>query len=155
MPNPLPRSTTSCLLRGARAWVLIAVAEMLHGVARNIFLVPRVGDLASRQIGVFTGSLIILAIACATIRWIRPSDQRELRAVGAMWLGLMLAFEVSLGRAFGMSWDRILSDYEPWRGGFMVVGMTVIACAPTLAARLRGVTVAPACDGRPPRREHR
>jgi hypothetical protein len=41
----------------------LTAAEILHRIARTVLLVPYVGDLQSRQIGVFTGSLIILAIA--------------------------------------------------------------------------------------------
>ena len=39
------------------------VAEILHGIASGIFLVPHVGEFRSSQIGVFTGSVIILAVA--------------------------------------------------------------------------------------------
>jgi hypothetical protein len=37
--------------------------EFLPGIARAFWLVPVVGDLPSRQIGVFTGSVINLTIA--------------------------------------------------------------------------------------------
>ena len=43
--------------------------------------------------------------------------------VGALWVALTLTFEILLGRAIGASWDRILSDYNPARGGFMLAGL--------------------------------
>ncbi len=49
--------------------VLIA-AEILHGILRAILFVPLVGEFRSNQIGVFTGSAIIVGIAYLTIRWI-------------------------------------------------------------------------------------
>jgi hypothetical protein len=49
----------------------------------------------------------------------------------------MLVFEVTLGRALGLSWERIVSDYLPSQGGLMIVGMTVLALAPSIAFRLR------------------
>jgi hypothetical protein len=48
--------------------ILIA-AQILHGIARAVLLVPGVGDFWPRQIGVFSGFLIILAIALVFVRW--------------------------------------------------------------------------------------
>jgi len=125
------------LLRGFVVWLVIAVTEVLHGALRTLFVAPVVGDLASRQIGVFTGSLLILSIAYLSIRWIGARQCRDLVAVGLLWLALMLAFEIALGRALGASWERILADYLPWRGGFMLAGMAVLALAPMLTAAMR------------------
>jgi hypothetical protein len=58
-------------------------------------------------------------------------------AVGAFWVLLMLVFEFALGRALGEGWDRILADYNPVRGGFMMLGMLFLFLSPMLAARLR------------------
>jgi len=126
-------SIGTCLLRGVAVWILIALAETVHGTMRTIFLEPRVGDLASRQIGVVTGSLMILAIAYLTIDWVGASKARQLAAVGTLWLVLMLTFEVTLGRALGLPWEQIASDYLPAQGGFMIVGMTILALSPSLA----------------------
>lgn len=130
-------SNGASLLRGLAVWILIAVAETVHGTLRAIFLAPTIGDLASRQIGVLTGSLMILAIAYLTIDWIGASKSRTLLAVGTLWLVLMLGFEASLGRALGLSWERIASDYLPSQGGMMIVGMIVLALSPTMAFHLR------------------
>lgn len=126
------------LLRSLGVLVLIALAETIHGTLRTLFLLPAVGDLASRQIGVLTGSIMILLITNATIGWIGAKETGSLLAVGGFWLILMLSFEVAVGRALGFSWERIISDYVPWRGGFMIAGMTILALSPLITARLRG-----------------
>jgi drug/metabolite transporter superfamily protein YnfA len=130
-------SNRACLVRGFAVWILIALAETIHGTLRTILLAPRVGDQASRQVGVLTGSLMIMVIAYITITWIGASTGRQQAAIGALWVGLMLIFEVTLGRALGLSWERIASDYLPSQGGLMVLGMAVLALAPTIAFRLR------------------
>jgi hypothetical protein len=132
-------SVGTCLLRGLAVWTLIALAETVHGTMRTIVLEPRVGDLASRQIGVLMGSLMILVIAYLTIDWIGARKAKSLVAVGTLWLVLMLAFEVTLGRALGLSWERIMSDYVPSQGGLMIVGMAVLALSPSIAFRLRSL----------------
>ncbi len=125
------------LLRASAAWLLVAVAESIHGTLRALFLAPVVGDLASRQVGVLTGSLMVLLLAWATIRWIGARGTRELLATGALWLVLMLCLEVAVGRALGLPWERIAADYQPWNGGYMAVGMCVLASAPWIADRVR------------------
>jgi hypothetical protein len=62
--------------RALVAGVVIIAAETVHGVLRQLLLVPIVGDLRARQIGVLIGSAIIFAIAWALARWI---DARSLR----------------------------------------------------------------------------
>lgn len=130
------------LTRTLTVWLLIIVAETIHGVLRGLFLVPVVGDLRARQIGVVIGSLIILAIVIASIRWIGAKTRRELLAVGALWLALTLAFEFLFGRyVAGASWQRLLSDYDPTRGGFLALGMVVLALSPLIAGKLRRLPI--------------
>jgi hypothetical protein len=117
--------------------MLIVLAETVHGAVREMFIAPVLGDLHARQLGVLAGSLIIFAIACGTIRWMRLTLPRAQLQAGAIWVVLTAAFEVLLGLAVGASWDRILSDYNPARGGFMLLGLGFMFFAPRLAAKLR------------------
>ena len=136
-PGAMQGGQVRWLSRSFIVWLLIALAEVLHGALRTFCLKPVVGDLASRQIGVFTGSVIILTIAYTTVRWIGARGVLQLLGVGTLWLLLMIGFEIALGRVFDMSWERILADYLPWEGGFMVLGMGFLALSPTIATHLR------------------
>jgi hypothetical protein len=117
--------------------MLIILAETLHGLAREIFIAPVLGDLRARQVGVFIGCVLILLIAWPTARWVGARTTRTQLWVGAYWVALTLAFEFALGRALGASWERIFEDYNPARGGFMMLGMVFLFLSPMLAARLR------------------
>ncbi len=128
-------------IRAVVVWLLLALVEVVHGTLRAIFLAPRIGDLPSRQVGVVVGSVLILGIAWLTSAWIGARSRRSLAAIGVLWLVLMLTFEITLGRALGLSWERIASDYVPSRGGYMAIGMAVLAAAPWIAARLRGAVL--------------
>ena len=127
------------------AWMLIMLLESVHGALREIFIAPQIGDLHARQLGVLVGSGIVFAVAWILIRWIGVRDRQRLLLVGALWVALTLCFEIALGRAIGASWERILSDYNPLRGGFMVLGLAFMWVAPLLAARSRSLTT----GGRP------
>lgn len=126
------------LLRCIIIWLFIVFAEIIHGVLRGVFLVPVVGDLRSRQIGVFTGSILILIIAFAFIRWIGAIGKRQLLGIGILWLILMLGFETAFGRfVIGLPWERIAFDYNMAKGGLLPIGMLVLAAAPLIAAKVR------------------
>ena len=125
--------------RALLVWMLMMLAETAHGMAREIFISPVIGDVRARQLGVLVGSLLVLGIAWLCARWLDARERRAQWIVGAFWVGLTVAFELLLGRALGASWERILSDYNPARGGFMIAGLAVMFLAPMLAARLRGV----------------
>ena len=77
-------------------WILIAVAESVHGTLRRLFLVPRIGELLSHQIGVVIGSAIIFIIAWLCIRWFGPGSRWQQLQVGALWVVLTLIFEFTL-----------------------------------------------------------
>lgn len=118
------------------AWLAIIIAESVHGVLRQVILVPRIGDLPARQWGVLTGSLIIFAIALAIVRWMGAQTISDRLRVGGVWTVLIVGFEVGLGRALDLSWDRIVSDYDVTRGGFMLLGLLFLLLSPVLAGAI-------------------
>jgi hypothetical protein len=126
--------------RALLVWMLIILAETFHGLARDIFIAPVLGDLRARQLGVLAGSVIVLAIAWLSARWLGAYSRRTQIFVGAFWVFLTVIFEISLGRAIGVSWERILSDFNPARGGFMIAGLAAMFIAPMLAMKLRRAT---------------
>jgi hypothetical protein len=120
-------------------WLVLICAETLHGIARGIFLVPHVGEFRSNQIGVFTGSVLILVIALIFVRWIGATGRAQLLIVGLLWLGLTLAFEMLFGRfVMGASWERLAADYNVLEGGLLPFGMIVLLLAPLVAGSVRG-----------------
>jgi len=101
-------------------WLVLLAVEFLHGTLRVIFLVPRVGDLPSRQIGVFTGSFLILSVVYFFIPWFGHLSTRTLLTIGFVWLILTVLFEFAMGRP-----DVILLD-------LVMLKMTGVEVAPIL-----------------------
>ena len=127
----------SILRRAFLIWTLIIAAEFLHGILRVLLLEPLVGDFRARQIAVFTGMLIILTISRLFVGWLRAANDFQLFLAGLIWVVLTIAFEISLGRLLGFSWERILSDYDISNGGLMLLGLLFLMFAPLIAAKLR------------------
>jgi hypothetical protein len=123
--------------RAFMVWLVIILAETLHGILRQLFLTPAVGDLRARQIGVAIGSAIIFVAALAFSRWLGARTLRAQLAVGFAWVVLTVAFELALGSMLGLTRERMLADYDPAAGGFMGLGLLFMLLAPALAARVR------------------
>jgi hypothetical protein len=135
------RTNVAIVTRAIAVWLLVIAAEILHGIARGIFLVPHVGEFRSNQIGVLTGSVIILVIAVIFVRWIGAFRTSTLLAVGALWLGLTLGFEMLFGRfVVGTSWERLAADYNVVEGGLLPFGMAILLLSPLIAGKIRGTT---------------
>ena len=127
------------VVRSLVVWLLLIVAEIVHGVLRAILLVPMVGEFRSNQIGVFTGSAIIVLIAFFTLRWIGATRKRSLFLVGSIWLALTVTFEIGFGRfVMDLSWERLVADYNVFEGGLMPLGLLVLFFSPVIASRLSG-----------------
>lgn len=86
-------------------WIGIAILEMVHGILRAKFLAPKVGDFRSRQIGVATGSILILIYTFGIFPWLGLQSASEALQVGFLWFLCMLIFELSIGHfVFRFSW---------------------------------------------------
>ena len=123
--------------RAILVWMLIMVAETGHGLVREVFIAPVIGGLRARQLGILVGCVIIFVIAWLTARWMGATTSRQQFKVGALWVILTLLFEFALGRATGISWAHILTNYNPARGGYMVAGLAFLFLAPWLTRKLR------------------
>jgi hypothetical protein len=126
--------------RTVATWALLMAVEVAHGTARELFLAPRVGDFRARQIAVFTGSLLIVGITIAAGQWMQREVRGTVVLIGAAWAVLTLGFEIGLGwLAFGYRWDRIAADYNPFEGGLMPIGLSMMATAPLLARHVHRI----------------
>jgi hypothetical protein len=128
-------------LRGLAIWLVLILAEIVHGILRAVALVPLVGKFRSDQIGVFTGSVIILVIAFLTISWIGAKRSFELMLVGFIWLALTVGFEFLFGRhVMGLTWAQLTANYDLAQGGCMPVGLLILLLSPMIGLKLRAKT---------------
>lgn len=123
--------------RGLVVWVIIILVESLHGVARGLVLEPLIGDFRARQVSVFIGAGLIIAITFIFVRWINGSRVLDFILVGIMWVALTVVFEIALGlMVMDLSWEQIASDYDLSSGGLMPLGLLVMLMAPLTLAKL-------------------
>jgi hypothetical protein len=126
-------------VRAFVVWLLIVLAESVHGTLRQLFLAPLIGDFMARRMAFFVALLLIFLITYFFIRWISAPNVKSLFAVGLMWMILMTLFEFGLGNfVMNYSWERMFEDYNIQRGGLMGLGLLFMIFAPWLATKLRG-----------------
>ncbi len=131
-------AVSSLILKASLAWLLIAAAETVHGILRVRLLNRRMGDRRARQVGVLSGSMIILTITWLVLPWLKVEAETSAWVVGAVWLTLMLAFDIGVGRlAFRMPWKRVAADFDPTKGGLLAFGMVVLLVAPLVVGKLQ------------------
>ncbi|MCO5167911.1 MAG: hypothetical protein M9894_16325 [Planctomycetes bacterium] len=129
------------LLRATAVWLLLVVAASANGALREALLVPRLGHEPAHRISTLMLCAVIALVAWATVRWIGPPSRRAALAVGALWLGLLLAFEFLVGHHLaGRTWADLLGEYDVRRGRLWVLVPILTALAPLWAGRARGVT---------------
>jgi hypothetical protein len=128
---------THVFARGFFVWLLIILAETIHGTARTLLLAPLIGDFRARQVSVFTGAVMIVLITFVFVRWLKGSSVFEFILIGMMWVILTVGFEILLGRfVLDISWDRIASDYDLFQGGLMLLGLIVMLFVPVTMAKI-------------------
>lgn len=127
------------MARGLAVWLVIMLAETVHGTLRGLFLVPRVGEDMASRIGWPVGLVIVFAIAIAGARWVGLRDTHRLLALGAIWMVLTFFFEVGIGYLRGFDTARIWAEINPLAGGLMLYSLAAMFAAPLIGARVRRV----------------
>ena len=121
-------------------WIGIAILEMGHRIIRAKFIAPKIGDFKSRQIGVASGSILILVYTWIVFPWLSLNTATDAIQVGGLWLLCMLLFEFTVGHfVFRFPWKWLLNDFNLFKGRLLMIGMLILAMAPWISGRLRGM----------------
>lgn len=127
-------------LRVLALCVALAGAETLHGIARTLWVVPRIGKARALPLSALTGTLLAFAICWWWVPGIGLRGVAAHLALGAVLAAFMAAFDIVLGMtALRRPWRKVLADFDPRTGNLLVVGLAALLFVPMLVARLRGL----------------
>ncbi len=132
----MPGFSVPALVRAVMVWLLIMAAESVQGGLRRLLLSPE-AEFALRQASVVVGAVVIFAITWVCIRWMRVRTAADALAIGVVWVILTLLFEYAVGRAVGISLERIHADYDLLHGGLMPLGLAAMALTPWAVRQLK------------------
>lgn len=78
--------------------ILIALAETFNGIFRIKFLSKKLGVKKSKISSFLLGSTIILILNLILLPWIAPDNITDAFLIGFMWMSLMIAYDVYVGK---------------------------------------------------------
>lgn len=116
------RMSAEILGKGFAAWIAISFLAILNGAFRELALRKFASEPYARAISTLMLAGINLAIAFPANGMIGVRSYGEAWAIGLLWLALTLAFEFLAGHwAFGNSWQKLLAEFNVFRGRFWVL----------------------------------
>jgi hypothetical protein len=109
----------------------LASAEMLHGIARVRYLVPRVGKRNAQKISIITGTMLAFAVCFLSIPAMGLSADSSAIALGVFLAAFMASFDISVGRfLMKRRWTVIAEDFDPRKGNYLIFGLASLVAIP-------------------------
>ncbi len=115
----------------------LASAEMLHGIARIRYLIPRVGKHRAKKISIVTGTLLAFAVCCLFIPAMGLATHASAFALGVFLAAFMASFDIAVGRLLmKRKWAQIAEDFDPRQGNYLLFGLAALMAIPYLVLRV-------------------
>jgi len=130
--------TLEIILRTLALCLALAGAETLHGIARTVFLVPRVGKARALKLSILSGTAIAFALCWVFVPGIGLSTLSAHLALGFVLAAFMAGFDLALGMLLlKRPFRKALDDFNPATGNLLVFGLAALIIIPALVAGLR------------------
>ena len=132
--------TQASIFRAVVLWLAILALAMANGTLREKWLVPSLGSVSALVLSGILLSACVFIVALLAAPWYGRLSSAQWLAVGALWLGMTLAFEFGFGRfAQHKAWAEILEAYTFKGGTLWPLVLAMILLSPWLAAKLRAL----------------
>lgn len=116
--------------------VALAGVETLHGIARTVLVVPRIGKARALKLGIVTGSALAWGVCRLLVPGMGLHSAPALLALGLLLAAFMAAFDIAMGRlVLRRPWHKIWPDFNPATGNYLLFGLGFLVLAPWLAMR--------------------
>lgn len=108
----------SMVQKSLEVWLFVALAAMMNGMFRSLFLVPRLGDHAAHVLSVLMMMILVLLLSSVLVnRFLREYGNSDLFLIGFLWMTMSVSVDF-LFEYFVMDvpWRVILRDYNLFTG---------------------------------------
>lgn len=135
----MPVPTAEALTRVLALCVVLAGAETLHGIARTVLVIPRIGKVRALKLSALTGSLLAFGICLLLVPPIGLQGAGPHLGLGLVLAAFMAGFDLAIGRwLMRKPWRKLWPDFDPRTGNFLSLGLAFLVLVPWLVALLRG-----------------
>lgn len=130
--------SSDTLIRIFSLCAALAGTEMLHGIARTVWLAPRIGKERAIRVSIVSGSLLAFAVCFFLVPPIGLRDPLSLLGLGLFVSLFMAGFDVAVGRfLLKFPWPRIFRDFNPASGNYLLIGLLLLVFFPLLVMVIR------------------
>jgi hypothetical protein len=127
------------ILRALAVGVALAGAETLHGIARAVLVVPRIGKARALRWSIVSGSLLAFGVCYFLVPTVGLATTGQHLALGVFLALFMATFDLLMGRLLlRRPWSKALDDFDPATGNLLVVGLALLVVFPVWVMHLRG-----------------
>jgi len=120
--------------------LMLASVETLHGIARTIFIVPKIGNKRAKQYSVISGTLLAFAVCYIMVPWLDINVEYQLILIGLVLAVFMAVFDIVLARfVVKLKWEFIINDFNPAKGNYLIFGLILLIIIPCIVMKIKGV----------------
>jgi hypothetical protein len=119
-------------LYGSIGWGIVLGVALINGYVRNATYEKSLGNRFAHYVSVAVVITAVCFISYVVLQWFSPPPGRsEAIGIGMFWVALSLLFEFGFGHYLaGMSWKKLLEDYDLSRGRVLVLVLLAQLFAP-------------------------
>ena len=129
--------SSDTLLRVISLCVLLAGVETLHGIARTVWIVPRIGKERALRLSALTGSALAFGICWLLVPPMQLQGALAHRLLGLTLAAFMAAFDLAIGRyVMRKAWHKLWPDFNPATGNYLLYGLLFLCVVPLLVSWL-------------------
>lgn len=129
---------TDVALKVSALCVVLAGVETLHGIARTILVVPRIGKERALKLSALTGSLLAFGVCLVLVPPIGLRGNQSHLLLGLLIAVFMAGFDLFIGRfLMRKPWSKLWRDFDPHTGNFLIYGLMFLLLVPLLVSWLR------------------
>lgn len=122
--------------KSLEVWSFVAVAAVMNGMFRSLFLVPRFGDHTAHVLSVLVLMIVVLLSSSVLVnRLLKEYTNADLFLIGIMWVSMSVSFDFLFeGYVLDVPWRVILHDYNLFSGRIWLLVLTTELFGPWFMA---------------------
>lgn len=120
------------VIRSLLVWLCFIPVAILNGGLRQYVLDRCLGEVVANALSGVLLSLFILLISWLLLPRIIKYNRKESYQIGIVWMLLTIGFEFTFGLTSGISFQELLSAYNPMTGNLWLLVVVTTFGAPRL-----------------------
>ncbi len=113
-------------------WLPMILLAFANAALREIVLVKYVSEFRAQQLSTITLIILCLIYVWLLFPLLNIQSAKQALLIGFVWVLLTVAFEFSLGRFTGKSWDYLLQNYNIVAGRIWLLFLICLLMLPYL-----------------------